>query len=220
MNRRTAKSEPQAEPKKAVLSPSVSLPALLDKGPVPDRTFRQFIYDMSVVGAHLESARQYLAERLGVTSPQYNIVMIIARSGSEAGVRVSDVADRLNVTGAFVTTEVKKLVKAGLIVKRSNPDDGRGVLLTLSDTGIERVKAIEPDLLMVNDRLFGTLDREQFRQLAATVGSLVPVFGQTVAVLKALSATAGGEDKPVPATAKAARAREAGTRETRTNEGG
>ncbi|MES2262593.1 MAG: MarR family transcriptional regulator [Pseudomonadota bacterium] len=209
MNRRAAKPEQDAQPK-IVLNPSVSLPALLDKGAVPDRTFRQFLYDMSVVGAHLESARQYLAERLGVTAPQYNIMMIIARSGNDAAIRVSDVADRLSVTGAFVTNEVKKLVKANLVVKRANPDDGRAVLLSLSETGLERVKAIEPDLLMVNDRLFGTLSRDNFQQLAATVGSLVGVFGQTVAVLKALSATSGHDERLAPAAAKETRIKKGG----------
>jgi DNA-binding MarR family transcriptional regulator len=205
MNRRATKPDQNDQPEKKVLAPSVSLPALLDTGPVSDGTFRQFIYDMSVVGAHLESARQYLAERLGVTSPQYNILMVIARSGSDVGVRVSDVADRLNVTGAFVTNEVKKLVKAQLIVKKSNPEDGRGVLLSLSTAGFERVKAIAPDLLMVNDRLFGTLTRDDFQHLARTVGSLVNVFGQTVAVLKALSATASNEEQPMPVARKKTR---------------
>ncbi|WP_075795687.1 MarR family winged helix-turn-helix transcriptional regulator [Massilia putida] len=203
MNRRATKPDQNAQSEDWVLGPSVSLPALLDKGPVPDATFRQFVYDISVVGEHLGAARQYLAERLGVTPPQYNILMVIARSGGD-GIRVSDVAERLNVTGAFVTNEVKKLVKAQFIVKKSNPDDGRGVLLSLSVSGMERIKSIEPDLLMVNDRLFGTLTREDFLHLARTVGSLVDVFGQTVAVLKALSATAGNEEKRAPVARKKA----------------
>jgi len=197
MNRRATKPDHQAQSEETLLGPSVSLPALLDKGAVSDATFRKFVYDISAVGAHIESARQYLAGRLGVTSPQYNILMVIARSGGESGVRVSDVAERLNVTGAFVTNEVKKLVKAQLIVKKSNPNDGRGVLLSLSPFGLERVKAIQPDLLMVNDRLFGTLSREDFQNLARIVGSLVNVFGQTVAVLKALSATSSNEETPM-----------------------
>lgn len=206
MNRRAAKSASTATAKSKALAPSVSLPALLDKGPEPDGTFRQLLYDISVVATHLESARQYLAERLGVTSPQYNIVMVVARMGGETGVSVSDVAARLNVTGAFVTNEVKKLVKAQLIVKKSNPDDGRGVLLSLSPHGHDQVRALEPDLLMVNDRLFSTISREDFLHLARTVGSLIDVFGQTVAVLKALSTTAGGPIPLAPSTPRKARA--------------
>jgi DNA-binding MarR family transcriptional regulator len=134
--------------------------------------------------------------------------MIIARSPTNGGVRVADVAGRLNVTGAFVTNEVKKLVKAHLIVKRSNPEDGREVLLSLSPSGLERVKAIEADLLMVNDRLFGNLSREDFQHLARTVGSLVNVFGQTVGVLKALSATAGPGEKVEPVGRKKTRTKQ------------
>ncbi|MDP9994027.1 DNA-binding MarR family transcriptional regulator [Variovorax boronicumulans] len=184
MNRRTKSEDAKSE--EMVLGPSVSLPSLLDKGRQPDSTFRQLLYDISVVSTLLESAREYLAGRLGVTSPQYNIVMVVARSGGD-GVSVSDVATRLNVTGAFVTNEVKKLVKGDLIVKKTNPDDGRGVLLSLTPSGYAKVRALEPDLLMVNNRLFGTLSKADFHDLARIMGSLIGVFGQTVAVLKALT---------------------------------
>lgn len=192
MPRRPAKSSEGAdqknEEKKFVLGPTVSLPALLEKGHQADSTFRQLLYDIYVVANHLESAREYLAERLGVSSSQYNIIMVVARQGAENGVSVSDVATRLSVTGAFVTNEVKKLVKSGFIHKKSNPDDGRSVLLSLTPAGYARVQAIEPDIVSVNDRLFSTLSKSDFQHLARIAGSLVDVFGQTVAVLKALSA--------------------------------
>jgi DNA-binding MarR family transcriptional regulator len=188
MNRRTKREDAKNE--ELVFGPSISLPSLLDKGRQPDGTFRQLLYDISVVSTLLESAREYLANRLGVTPPQYNIVMVVARAdgAGSAGVSVSDVASRLNVTGAFVTNEVKKLVKGGLIVKKTNPDDGRGVLLSLTPTGYVKVRELEPDLLMVNNRLFGTLSAEDFHDLSRIMGSLIGVFGQTVAVLKALTA--------------------------------
>lgn len=183
------------------LPATVSLPALLDSGSIPDGTFRQLLYDISVAAVHLESARQYLAERLGVTSPQYNIVMVVAHSAGANGISVSDVASRLNVSGAFVTTEVKKLVKANLILKESNPEDGRGVLLKLSPQGYERVHAIESDQIMVNDRLFGLLSREDFLNLSRIVGSLIGTFGQTAAVLRAMSLSTTSEVKLTPKAA-------------------
>jgi DNA-binding MarR family transcriptional regulator len=191
MSRRTKASSAEA-PQTFQLAPTISLPALLDKGDKGDGTFRQMLYDIAVAAGHLQEARQFLAERLGVTSPQYNIVMVIARAADSKsdGISVSDVAAHLNVSGAFVTTEVKKLVKAHLVVKRPNPEDARGVLLALSHEGIERVRALEPDLLMVNNRLFSTLSREDFHSLARIVGSLINIFGETVAVLKAIKPSA------------------------------
>jgi DNA-binding MarR family transcriptional regulator len=182
MSRRTKASSAEA-PQTFQLAPTISLPALLDKGDKGDGTFRQMLYDIAVAAGHLQEARQFLAERLGVTSPQYNIVMVIARAADSKsdGISVSDVAAHLNVSGAFVTTEVKK---------RPNPEDARGVLLALSHEGIERVRALEPDLLMVNNRLFSTLSREDFHSLARIVGSLINIFGETVAVLKAIKPSA------------------------------
>ncbi|MDN5537127.1 hypothetical protein, partial [Comamonas sp.] len=76
MQRRPAKSSESAtkkdKEKKLTLGPTVSLPALLDKSPQSDSKFRQLIYDIYVVADLLESAREYLAEHLGVSSSQYN----------------------------------------------------------------------------------------------------------------------------------------------------
>jgi hypothetical protein len=60
------------------LLPIVSKWELLDEDRTSDREFRQFLYDFSVLGVHLESARAYLASQIGNSSPQYNIVMILA----------------------------------------------------------------------------------------------------------------------------------------------
>ena len=132
-------AEKISEAKAFTLGPTVSLQPLLEKGHQPDGTFRQLLYDIHVVAGLLESAREYLAGRLGVSSSQYNIIMVVARQGAENGVSVSDVATRLGVTGAFVTNEVKKLVKDGFIHKKPNYNDRRSVLLSLTPDGYERV---------------------------------------------------------------------------------
>src|SRR5579884_590239 len=67
---------------------TVSKPELLDSDRSSDRGFRQFLYDFSVLGAHLEFARAYLASQMDLSSPQYNIVMIIAQYQGSRGVSV------------------------------------------------------------------------------------------------------------------------------------
>jgi DNA-binding MarR family transcriptional regulator len=117
---------------------TVSKSELLDENGTSDRRFRQFLYDFSVLAAHLEFARAYLASQIDLTSPQYNIVMIIAQYQRAAGISVSDVAQHLHVSTAFITSEVGKLEQMGLVEKRQNPNDGRGVLLRLTALGESR----------------------------------------------------------------------------------
>lgn len=168
------------------LLPTVSKPELLDEDGASDRNFRQFLYDFSSLANHLASARAYLAGRLGVTSPQYNILMIIAQYQGASGVSGSDVAQHMHVTTAFITSEIRKLELAGLVEKRPNPNDGRSILLRLTPTAEASVQQIAPERLFVNDQLFRGLSGEDFRHLAKTVASLMDDFSQTVDILKTM----------------------------------
>jgi DNA-binding MarR family transcriptional regulator len=167
---------------------TVSKPELLDSDGRSDRGFRQLLYDFSVLGAHLEFARAYLASQLGLSSPQYNIVMIIAQYQGAMGVSVSEVAQHLHVSTAFITAEVQRLEKRGLVRKYQNPKDGRSVLLRLSATGEQKVLQIGPKRLLVNDHLFRGLSGEDFRHLALIVASLIGDFAETTKMLHIMTA--------------------------------
>lgn len=168
------------------LLPTVSKPELLDADGASDRGFRQFLYDFSSLASYLASARSYLAAQLGVSSPQYNILMIIAQYQGYEGVSVSDVAQHLHVTTAFITGEARKLERAGLLEKRPNPSDGRGILLRLTAQGEDSVQRIAPERLFVNDHLFQSMSGEDFRHLANTVASLLGDFSRTVDMLESM----------------------------------
>ncbi|MDP9994014.1 DNA-binding MarR family transcriptional regulator [Variovorax boronicumulans] len=151
-----------------------------------DRQFRQLLYDISIAASKLEAARAHLAGNLGVTSPQYNMVMIIAQYEEPIGLSVSEVAARLHVSNTFVTAEIKKLIALDLVDKMPDPADGRRVLLRLTPQGEERVRALEPELLFVNDHLFQRLGRVDFEHLSRIVASLLDDFARTIGLLEVL----------------------------------
>ncbi len=166
------------------LLPTVSKPELLDENGGSDRTFRQFLYDFSVLATYMESARTYLASHIDLSSPQYNIVMILAQYQGAEGMSVSDVAQHLHVTTAFITGEIRKLEQDGLVEKRPNPNDGRGILLRLTADGEASVQRIGSQRLLVNNHLFRSLSGEDFHHLSKTVASLIDDFAQTIDMLK------------------------------------
>jgi len=96
--------------KKLFNSPlTISKKELLDVSGTTDKKFRQFLYDLSVIAAQLDVARGYLASQLGVSPPQYNILMVIAQYQHPEGVSLSEVAKHLHVSIAHITNEIKKL---------------------------------------------------------------------------------------------------------------
>jgi DNA-binding MarR family transcriptional regulator len=186
-NERSASQEGPVRSKHVFSLPvTVSRKELLDINGTSDGQFRQLLYDLSTLASHLESARAFLAGRIGLSSPQYNVTMIVARFQKREGVSVSEVAQRLHVSTAFVTSEAGKLETAGLIVKRQNPRDGRGILLRLSSLGEKKVREVGPVRLLVNDQLFRSISGEDFRHVARTIASLIDDFAGTIQMLKTL----------------------------------
>ena len=144
---------------------SVSRPELLDADG-RDRAFRAMLYDLLSVGARLQEVRDRLAAIIGVTGPQYAIMMAVAHLQDEdAGAGVRGVARRLHVSGPFITAQVNVLVRAGLVAKHPNPADGRGVILRLTELGEEQLSALAPEMRRMNDSFFGPLTAEEFRVL-------------------------------------------------------
>lgn len=155
---------------------TASRPALLKDG--SDQDFRQFIYDLSTLTRRLDVVRGVLARRVFLTPPQYNILMVVAQAqGTEEdgdeGVSVSAVARRLHVSTAFVTTQSACILELGLLEKRPNPKDRRGVLLRLTPRAEQLVAGLAPDLVELNDMVFRGLSRQEFTELARIIAKLV-----------------------------------------------
>ena len=150
---------------------TVSAPALIEDG--HDRRFRKLVYDFITIAVRMEAVRDMLGRRMGVSGPQYSILMAVAQNQGRRGVAVRAVADQLHVSGAFVTAEVGKLVRAGLIAKQANPEDRRSVLLSLTPEGEALIRDVAEAVCATNDRFFGALDRDDFLILGHIVDRMV-----------------------------------------------
>jgi DNA-binding MarR family transcriptional regulator len=153
------------------LPATASRQALLEAG--SDDRFRQLVYDLLTISVRMETAREHLARRLGVSGPQYSILMAIARLQDRHGVRVGGVAKALHVTSAFIATETGRLARLGLLSKSPNPKDRRGILLALTPRGQAALLKLGPEIRAVNDDFFKPLDRAGFQALASTAAALV-----------------------------------------------
>ena len=120
--------------------------------------FRHLVNDLLTVAVRMDAVRARFAGLVGVTPPQYTILVTVAQlEGALGGATVRGVADHMHVSGAFVTAETGKLAAKGLIAKRPNPADGRSVLVTLTRKGRKALDAALPHIRAVNDVFFGKL---------------------------------------------------------------
>ena len=154
-----------------VLPPTVSRGALLDKG--SDRRFRTLVNDLLTIATRMEVVREHLGRRLGISGPQYSVLIAVAHLQGATGVSVGAVAQAMHVSSAFVASETGKMARLGLLLKRANPQDGRGVLLSLAPNGRLKVDRVAIELRAINDLFFGALDSKSFGTLSATAAALV-----------------------------------------------
>lgn len=138
-----------------------------------DGAFRAMVYDLLAVGARMQEVRDHLAAEIGVTGPQYAILMAIFHIQQEAGgAGVRAVGRRLHVSGPFVTAQANVLVERKLVEKRPNPRDGRGVWLCLTEEGNKRISAAEDTIQAANDAFFAALNKVDFLVLGDVVARL------------------------------------------------
>lgn len=170
-----------------VLPLTVSREALLECG--SDRRFRSLISDLLTISSRMEIVREHLGRRLGITAPQYSLIVAVAHLQGIGGIGVGALAQALHVSSAFVASETGKLARRGFLLKRTNPLDRRGVLLSISPAGRLKLDRISAEIRMVNDLFFGALDAKAFTALSTAAGDLVESSADALRSLSRLRGT-------------------------------
>lgn len=169
---------------------TVSSPALLVEG--SDAQFRDLINGLLTLTVRIELLRDHLANRLGVTGPQYSLLMAVGQLGGTEGISVGKAARALRVTSAFVASESSRLAEAGLLEKRPDKSDRRSILLCLTSLSIDRLASLGEEIRDVNDEVFGRLTRSEFDTLTRLVSELLKGASSTLHKLSAPSEHLGG----------------------------
>lgn len=147
----------------SVIPLTVSLPALVEDG--TDTGFRTTIFRMVTALGILQNCREAFARSMDLTSNQFAVLVGVRYSQGDEGVSIRALADYIQIASTHVTTEVGRLLDKGLLVKRPNPNDGRSVLVSLSETGEEAVSSVAPYMREVNNALFEGFTRKEFQTM-------------------------------------------------------
>jgi DNA-binding MarR family transcriptional regulator len=150
--------ESGARPYRAPLT--VSHEALLAGG--DDQRFRSVVYLMVLGFGRMLSCRDAFGRAIALTPSQYAVLIGVAHTQGDAGVSIRTLSAHVLLAATHVTTDVGRLERRGLLTKRVNPSDRRGVLVSLSAEGEAAVEAIAPLVRRTNDTLFKGVDTAGF----------------------------------------------------------
>ena len=126
---------------------------------------RHFTWAIAGINVHLEELRYFWAKALGISGPQWMILMALADMDQDEGVPVNAVSKRLHVDSSFVTTQSKLLEKKGFLRRKTSAEDGRIVQMSLTDKTYKHLAGLASQQEALNDFIFAELNERELDDL-------------------------------------------------------
>jgi DNA-binding MarR family transcriptional regulator len=80
-------------------------------------------------------------------------------------VKPMDISKEFGVTPATVTVQIDRLVKKGCVERKSNKDDGRSIIVLLTEKAEKQLNKITNEKLKSYDAIFKNLTQDDQRKL-------------------------------------------------------
>lgn len=113
-----------------------------------------------------------LREDTGLHLGDFDVLAQLAEAGGE--LRMTDLAARTLISRSGLTRRVAKLVDQGLVRRANTTQDGRGVIVTLTDAGLARVTETVPVHLRGVSKLFiARLDDQELTVLETALKKVI-----------------------------------------------
>jgi DNA-binding MarR family transcriptional regulator len=113
-----------------------------------------------------------LREKTGLRLTDFDVLAQLAEAGGE--LRMTELAARTLLSRSGLTRRVARLVDEGLVRRASASEDGRGVVVTLTDVGVARVTETVPvHLLGVSKRFIERLDDQELAVLETALRKVI-----------------------------------------------
>jgi MarR family transcriptional regulator, organic hydroperoxide resistance regulator len=133
---------------------------------------RRLSWEISSISAHLEELRYFWAKTLGISGPQWMIVVALADHDQGDGVPVNAVSKLLHVDPSFVTTQSKLLEKKGFVRRKTSSEDARIVQMSLTDKTRKHLANLASQQESLNEFIFAEFSERELNDLAGKLGAL------------------------------------------------
>jgi DNA-binding MarR family transcriptional regulator len=129
----------------------------------------------ALLQAHATLIRQLdtdLRKDTGLSLADFDVLAQLAEARGE--LRMTELAARTLISRSGLTRRVARLVDAGLVLRANTAEDGRGVVVALTDSGVTRVSETVPVHLRAVSKLFvERLDDQELAVLETALGKVI-----------------------------------------------
>jgi MarR family transcriptional regulator, organic hydroperoxide resistance regulator len=133
---------------------------------------RRLTWEIASISVHLEEIRYFWAKALGVSGPQWMIIVALADLDQGEGVPVNAVSKMLHVDPSFVTTQSKLLEKKGFIRRKTSAEDARIVNMSLADKTYKQLADLASQQEKLNDFIFADFNLSELSKLTDNLAML------------------------------------------------
>ena len=127
---------------------------------------------------HLDRARRTAFTRSKLESWEFDVLSALRRAGKPYTLSPKQLLQQTLVSSGTMTNRIDRLVASGLVERRADPGDGRGILVVMTATGLTRVDAAITRLVDAEAELLAALSTADQYKLAALLRKLSMGFDQ------------------------------------------
>jgi DNA-binding MarR family transcriptional regulator len=140
----------------------------------PDLDFSplQVLSRVGRLSRHLERARRTAFAASDLESWEFDVLSALRRAGSPYQLSPKSLLQQTLVSSGTMTNRIDRLVDRGLVERRADPGDGRGILVVMTAGGQERVDRAIRQLIEGEAELLDALSPADQEKLAALLRKL------------------------------------------------
>ena len=140
----------------------------------PDLDFSplQVLSRVGRLSRHLDRARRAAFSASDLESWEFDVLSALRRAGDPYQLSPKALLQQTLVSSGTMTNRIDRLVERGLVERRTDPNDGRGILVVMSGRGQERVDRAIRELLDGETALLDALSPADQERLAALLRKL------------------------------------------------
>ena len=121
---------------------------------------------------HLERARRTAFAASDLELWEFDVLSALRRAGAPYQLSPKALLQQTLVSSGTMTNRIDRLVARTLVERRTDPNDGRGILVVMTEEGRERVDAAISTLLEAESELLDRLPKAEQERLSALLRKL------------------------------------------------
>lgn len=127
---------------------------------------------MTRITKHLDRARAQAFDRSGLSSWEFDVLAVLRRSGPPFQQSPKALVLKTMVSSGTMTNRIDRMQERDLVRRLTDPNDGRGVLVEMTDRGQTLVDAAMTRLADAEEQLLGGVPRSERERLATLLRRL------------------------------------------------